>query len=50
MFGEEVEDYGAQVNIASKEAHVPEVERQYRVIKERAHAVQTLPYNVSQER
>jgi hypothetical protein len=33
------------VNITAKEEHVPEIERQHRVIKERARAIiQTLPY------
>lgn len=45
MLREDIEDYGVKANIVTKEEHVPEVERQIRVIKERAHAkVQTLPY------
>jgi len=36
---------GVAVNITAREEHVPEIERQHRVIKERARAViQTLPY------
>ncbi|MFN9983226.1 MAG: hypothetical protein ACK53Y_25080, partial [bacterium] len=36
---------GIEVNVTAKEEHVPEIERQHRVIKERARAViQTLPY------
>lgn len=42
---EELEYKGVQVNIVSKDEHVPEVERQNRVIKERARAIiQMLPY------
>lgn len=42
---EELENEGVSVNVVAKEEHVPEVERQNRVIKERARAiVQTLPY------
>jgi len=42
---EDFENLGIRLNIASKEEHVPEVERQIRVIKERARSiVQTLPY------
>ncbi len=42
---EEVEMLEVQVNVVAKDEHVPEVERQNRVIKERARAVvQTLPY------
>ena len=42
---EDMEGMGMHVNIGSKEEHVPEVERQNRVIKERARAiVQMLPY------
>ncbi len=43
---EELEHDGViQVNIMSKDEHVPEVERQNRVIKERVRAmIQTLPY------
>jgi hypothetical protein len=45
MLREDIEDYGIKANIVAKEEHVPEVERQIRVIKERARAiVQTLPY------
>ncbi len=42
---EDIEERGIRVNIVAKEEHVPEVERQNRVIKERARAmIQTLPY------
>ncbi len=42
---EDIEELGVNVHVVSKEEHVPEVERQNRVIKERARAiVQTLPY------
>jgi hypothetical protein len=42
---EEVEDMGVQVNIMAKEEHAPEVERQNRVLKERAGAmIQTMPH------
>ncbi len=42
---EEIETLGVNVNVVSKDVHVPEVERQNRVIKERARAiVQTMPY------
>jgi hypothetical protein len=42
---DDVEEFGINVNIAAKDEHVPEVERQNRVIKKRARAiVQTLPY------
>ncbi len=42
---EDVEDLGITVNTVAKDEHVPEVERQNRVIKERARAIiQTLPY------
>jgi hypothetical protein len=42
---EEIEECGTQVNVTAKEEHVPEVEHQNRVIKERARAIiQTLPY------
>jgi hypothetical protein len=38
-------ELGIEVNVMAKEEHVPEIERQHRVIKERAKAViQTLPY------
>ena len=41
----DMESMGIAVNITAKEEHVPEIERQQRVIKERARAViQTLPY------
>jgi len=36
MLREDIEDYGVKANIVTKEEHVPEVERQIRVIKERA--------------
>jgi hypothetical protein len=40
-----IEDLGISLNIVLKDEHVPEVERQNRVIKERARAiVQMLPY------
>lgn len=46
MLREDIEDYGAKVNIGVKEELVPEVERQIKVIKERARLiVQTLPYD-----
>jgi hypothetical protein len=42
---DDVEELGINVNIAAKDEHVPEVERQNRVIKEQAGAiVSTLPY------
>ena len=42
---EHVEGYGTRVNITAKDEHVPEVERQNQLIRERARAiVQTLPY------
>jgi len=42
---EDLENIGIRLNIAAKEEHVPEVERQIRVVKERARAIiQTLPY------
>jgi hypothetical protein len=42
---DEMEADGIQVNLTAKSKHVPEVERQNRVIKERARAImQTLPY------
>jgi hypothetical protein len=42
---QDVEELGVNVHVVTKEEHVPEVERQNRVIKERARAiVQTLPY------
>jgi hypothetical protein len=43
---EDLESHGISLNIASKEEHVPEVERQIWVIKERTRSiVQTLPYS-----
>jgi hypothetical protein len=43
---QDLESHGIRLNIASKEEHVPEVERQIRVIKERVRSiVQTLPYS-----
>jgi hypothetical protein len=40
-----MEEEGIRVNLTAKNEHVPEVERQNRVIKERARAIfQTLPY------
>jgi len=43
---QDLDSHGIRLNIASKEEHVPEVERQIRVIKERARSiVQTLPYS-----
>lgn len=42
---ESMEALGVVVNVTAKEEHVPEIERQHRVIKERARAViQTLPF------
>ncbi len=42
---ESMEALGVVVNVTAKEEHVPEIERQQRVIKERARAViQTLPF------
>jgi hypothetical protein len=42
---QDIEELGVNVHVVTKEEHVPEVERQNRVIKERARAiVQTLPY------
>jgi hypothetical protein len=42
---EEIETLGVNINVVSKDEHVPEVERQNRVIKERVRAiVQTMPY------
>jgi hypothetical protein len=42
---EDMSELGVNVNITAKEEHVPEIERQHRVIKERARAIiQTLPY------
>jgi hypothetical protein len=43
---QDLESHGISLNIASKEEHVPEVERQIRVIKQRARSiVQTLLYS-----
>ncbi len=45
MLKDDLEEYGINIHVVSKEEHVPEVERQNRVIKERARGVvQTLPY------
>ena len=45
LLRQDIEEYGPKVNISSKEEHVPEVEHQNRVIKERARGIiQTLPY------
>jgi hypothetical protein len=42
---ESMEALGVVVNVTAKEEHVPEIERQHRVIKEHARAViQTLPF------
>jgi hypothetical protein len=42
---DDIEELGIQLNVVAKDEHVPEVERQNRVIKERARAIiQTLPY------
>jgi hypothetical protein len=42
---DDMTEMGIEVNIMAKEEHVPEIERQHQVIKERARAViQTLPY------
>jgi len=42
---DDMTEMGIEVNITAKEEHVPEIERQHQVIKERARAViQTLPY------
>jgi hypothetical protein len=42
---ESMETLGVVVNVTAKEEHVPEIERQHRVINERARAViQTLPF------
>jgi len=42
---ESIEVLGVAVNVTAKEEHVPEIERQHRVIKERPRAViQTLPF------
>jgi len=43
---EDIEGEGTRVNITAKEEHVPEIERQNHVIKERARSiVQMLPYD-----
>jgi hypothetical protein len=42
---EEMAALGVGVNVTAKEEHVPEIERQHRVIKEHARAIiQTLPF------
>jgi hypothetical protein len=42
---EDIEELGINVHVVTKDEHVPEVERQNRVVKERARAIiQTLPY------
>lgn len=42
---DDAEDLGITVNTVAKDEHIPEVERQNRVIKERVWAIiQTLPY------
>jgi hypothetical protein len=42
---EEIEENGVQVHVVTRNEHVPEVEHQNRVIKERSRAIiQTLPY------
>ncbi len=42
---EDIENDGVHVHVVTKNEHVPEIERQNRVIKERARAIiQTLPY------
>jgi len=42
---DDIENEGVQVHVVTKNEHVPEIERQNRVIKERARAIiQTLPY------
>jgi hypothetical protein len=44
---DDIEGMGIEVNIVSKNEHAPEIERQNRVIKERARGiVQTLPYKI----
>jgi hypothetical protein len=46
VLNDQIEEEGTRVDVVAKEEHIPEVERQIRVIKERARAVvQTLPYN-----
>jgi hypothetical protein len=45
MLKDDIEEIGVNVNVVSKDKHVPEVERQNKVIKERVRAiVQMLPY------
>jgi hypothetical protein len=47
----EMEEEGIWINLTTKNEHVPEVERQNRVIKERARAtIQTLPYRHMQRK
>jgi len=42
---DDIENEGVQVHVVTKNEHVPEIERQNRVIKERAKAIiQTVPY------
>jgi len=42
---DDMTEMGIEENVLAKEEHVPKIERQHRVIKERARAViQTLPY------
>jgi len=42
---EDMLELGVEVNVTAKKEHVPEIERQHRVIKEKARAViQTLPF------
>jgi hypothetical protein len=46
----DIQEYGISVNIASKSEHVPEVERNIRVIKERARAVwNTVPFKMNED-
>jgi len=48
---EDMLELGVSVNITAREEHVPEIERQHRVIKERARAIiQTLPYKCMPKR
>ncbi len=48
---DDIENEGVQVHVVTKNEHVPEIERQNRVIKERARAIiQTLPYTDSPKR
>jgi len=45
LLKEDLENIGIHLNIAANEEHVPEVEKQIRVFKERGRAIiQTLPY------